>query len=68
MSDLNAMTESLKALEKDAEQLFAQLVEAGADPRRMALAKTKLEEAVLWAQKAVTPEWFAVEGKQIHEA
>ena len=44
------------AIKFDAERLYNtfQLVADRSDPRAMAIAKTKLEEVVMWAVKAVT--------------
>lgn len=65
---MSAIRESLKAAEQDILQLFDQLKDTGADPRHVSLAKTKLEEAFLWANKSTEGESFAIEGKQINEA
>ena len=47
----------LESVKSQAENLwlaFDQAATAGAGNREMALAKTKLEEAIMWATKAIT--------------
>lgn len=67
MSDLNAMAESLRALEKDALQLFDQLKDGGADTDLIEQAKAKQGEAISLAQKALSPSWFSAEGTQLSD-
>lgn len=54
MSQKEDMTQSLKALEVDALQLFEQLGHnAAVDRRALSLAQTNLQQSILWAIKAV---------------
>lgn len=51
---LNEEEKMLMSKVKDCGQHFLQLIEDCGDSRELSLAKTKLEEAVMWAVKHIT--------------
>lgn len=54
MSTQSDMNDSLVALEADAQALLDQLSEnASVDLRSIAIARTNLQQAVMWSKKAI---------------
>ena len=52
-SEIDAMN-SIKALEKDAGELFKQAAQIeGVDPRSLALAKTNLQQGFMWFVRSI---------------
>lgn len=52
-SEIDAMN-SIKALEKDAGDLFKQVAQIeGVDPRMLALAKTNLQQGFMWFVRSI---------------